>query len=222
MGGAPARPARWDETKGGRTCSHGCSGALERIERIHEAAGRLISEFGVEAAAEARRREREVNSIEAARDWKGVASVIARRTPKQAALDAATGPSPMEVPPVAEPMWNDFGSTEGVPIHICATPDQGQSNLTERQIEAEDTSAAIVAAANTEWPPLTVGLRILDREGREVFAREKVRRRYRQTPEGAFAPRAKLHPFYAWDCHGLLNRLISLARPTGIEPLFSP
>ena len=79
---------------------------LERIERIHEAAGRLISEFGVEAGAEARRREREVNSAEAARDWKRVASVIARRTPKQAALDAATGSSPMEVDTVAEPMLN--------------------------------------------------------------------------------------------------------------------
>ena len=33
--------------------------------------------------------------------------------------------------------------------------------------------AAIVAAANTKWPPRTIGLRILDREGREVFARQK-------------------------------------------------
>ena len=65
---------------------------LERVERIHEAAGLLISEFGVEAGAEARRREREVNSVEAARDWKSVASVIARRT-SRAALDAVTRPS---------------------------------------------------------------------------------------------------------------------------------
>ncbi len=151
---------------------------LERVERIHEAAGLLISEFGVEAGAEARRREREVNSVEAARDWKRVASVIARRTPKRAALDAATGPSPTECDPAAEPVLNASDQPKAFRIQfLCATPDQGQSNLTERQIEAEDTSAAIVAAANTQWPPLTVGLRILDREGREVFAREKARRR---------------------------------------------
>jgi hypothetical protein len=50
-------------------------------------------------------------------------------------------------------------------------------NLTEKHIEAADTSAAIVAAANTKWPPRTIGLHILDREGREVFAREKANRR---------------------------------------------
>jgi hypothetical protein len=49
-------------------------------------------------------------------------------------------------------------------------------NLTEKQIEAADESAAIVAAANSKWPPQTIGLRILDRDGREVFAREKAKR----------------------------------------------
>ena len=38
-------------------------------------------------------------------------------------------------------------------------------------------SAAIVAAANIAWPPRTIGLRILDNEGREVFARQKADRR---------------------------------------------
>jgi hypothetical protein len=43
--------------------------------------------------------------------------------------------------------------------------------LTEVEIQAADASAAIVAAANLAWPPRTIGLRILDGEGREVFAR---------------------------------------------------
>jgi hypothetical protein len=38
-------------------------------------------------------------------------------------------------------------------------------------------SAAIVAAAGLKWPPRTIGLRILDREGREVFGRQKANRR---------------------------------------------
>jgi hypothetical protein len=45
--------------------------------------------------------------------------------------------------------------------------------LKEVGVEVPDISAAIVAAANLTMPPKTSGLRILDREGREVFARWK-------------------------------------------------
>jgi hypothetical protein len=55
--------------------------------------------------------------------------------------------------------------------------EHGPTSLTEKHIHAPDASAAIVAAANAKWPPRTIGLRILDREGREVFAREKANRR---------------------------------------------
>ena len=48
--------------------------------------------------------------------------------------------------------------------------------MTEKQIEAPDAPAAIIAAANIKWPPQTIGVRILDREGHEVFARQKARR----------------------------------------------
>jgi hypothetical protein len=49
--------------------------------------------------------------------------------------------------------------------------------LTEVEIEVLDVSAAIIATANIAWPPRTIGLRILDSEGREVFSRQKVDRR---------------------------------------------
>jgi hypothetical protein len=49
--------------------------------------------------------------------------------------------------------------------------------LREVEIQAVDLSAAIVAAANIAWPPRTIGLRILDSEGREVFKRQKANRR---------------------------------------------
>jgi len=45
--------------------------------------------------------------------------------------------------------------------------------LKEVGLQAEDLSAAIVAAANLTFPPMTDGLRIIDREGRVVFARQK-------------------------------------------------
>ena len=44
--------------------------------------------------------------------------------------------------------------------------------LDEVQIEASDASAAIVAAACSTWPPQTKELRILDRDGRQVFERK--------------------------------------------------
>jgi hypothetical protein len=45
--------------------------------------------------------------------------------------------------------------------------------LKEVGLEAADMPAAIVAAASLTFPPMTNGLRIIDREGRVVFARQK-------------------------------------------------
>jgi hypothetical protein len=51
--------------------------------------------------------------------------------------------------------------------------------LKEVGIEAADASGAIVTAATLSFPPRTVGLRILDRDGREVFGRRKAGHRLR-------------------------------------------
>ena len=56
---------------------------------------------------------------------------------------------------------------------ISSAPDRGPSTVTELEIQASDASAAIVAAAKIAMPPRTVGLRILDSEGREVFSRRR-------------------------------------------------
>ena len=58
-----------------------------------------------------------------------------------------------------------------------AAPDRGLSILDEVEVQALDVSDAVVAAANLTFPPKTVALRILDREGREVFERHKADRR---------------------------------------------
>jgi hypothetical protein len=146
---------------------------LERIERIRGAAGALMDEFGDEAYAEARRRERDASRDETAGDWRRVALVVARRTPRRVCLDAASAPLP------------ELDSPTGVVSEqprifriqfVCGTVDNGPMNLTEKQIEVADAPAAIIAAANIKWPPQTIGLRILDREGQEVFARQKARR----------------------------------------------
>ena len=60
---------------------------------------------------------------------------------------------------------------------VSAAPGRGLSVLGEVEIQALDVSAAIVAAANLAFPPKTMALRILDREGQAVFERYKSDRR---------------------------------------------
>jgi hypothetical protein len=60
---------------------------------------------------------------------------------------------------------------------VGAAPARGPTTLREVEIHVADVSAAIVAAANIAWPPRTIGVRILDGEGREVFKRQKANRR---------------------------------------------
>jgi hypothetical protein len=150
---------------------------LEKIERIHAVADALITEFGVEAHAEARRRQREAKSV-GAREWRRVASVIARRMSRRAILEAPKRPALLEYEPVGEPKWTVPEQSQPFRIlFVCGAPDDGPTNLTEKCIRAADDAAAIVAAANTEeWPPQTIGLRILNGDGREIFAREKPRK----------------------------------------------
>jgi hypothetical protein len=137
---------------------------LERVERIHAVAGALMSEFGVEAYAEARRREREADRDGTARDWSRVALVIARRTSRLGSFDNPTR------------IVSEQPRTFRIQF-VCGSLDRGPTNLTEKQIQVPDTPAAIIAAANIKWPPQTIGVRILDREGHQVFARQKAQRR---------------------------------------------
>ena len=146
---------------------------LERIERIHAVAGALMSEFGDEAYAEARRREREANRDKTAGDWRRVALVVARRTPRRVGLQAVIPPPPELDPPTE--IVSEQPRTFRIQF-VCGTDDRGPTNLTEEQVEVADAPAAIIAAANIKWPPQTIGVRILDREGHEVFARQKARR----------------------------------------------
>jgi hypothetical protein len=137
---------------------------LETIERIHAVARALTREFGDEAYAEARRREREANGDERARDWGRVALVVARRTSRLSSVDKSTR------------VVSEQPRTFRIQF-VCGTLDRGPMNLTEKQIQVADAPAAIIAAANIKWPPQTIGVRILDREGHEVFARQKAQRR---------------------------------------------
>ena len=53
----------------------------------------------------------------------------------------------------------------------------GPMILDETEIQAADASAAIRSAAESPWPPRAVCLRVVDREGREVFEQLRSDRR---------------------------------------------
>ena len=50
----------------------------------------------------------------------------------------------------------------------------GPHILDESEIWAADVSAAVRLASEVHWPPRTIGLRILDDKGREVFGLQRV------------------------------------------------
>jgi hypothetical protein len=167
----------------------------ERAERIEDEAGELIRLLGDDAYAEARWREHTASSSASAREWNLIALAIARRTGRCIGLDLSTRmamnavfvpdrgpdrrrprPSP-ELDPVDELKRIVSAKSQLFRIQfVGAAPGRGLTILSEVEIQASDGSAAIVAAANLAFPPKTVALRILDREGRAVFERHKTDR----------------------------------------------
>ncbi|HEV7479124.1 MAG TPA: hypothetical protein VGO05_02430 [Roseiarcus sp.] len=166
-----------------------------RSERIEAEAEGLIRDLGDQAYQEARRREHEASSDATAEDWALVAKAIARKTGSRVGLNLSTqlamntffvldrepGVAQRARPrpePESEPEHQ--AKAAGVPTpqpfriqFMGAGTNSAPSVLREDEIRASDVSAAIIAAAIAAWPPHTIALRILDREGREVFGRQK-------------------------------------------------
>jgi hypothetical protein len=168
-----------------------------RMASIDAEAEALIRDLGERAYSEARRRESEASSDAIAKDWGRVAQAVARRMEKRTGIETAAGmaansalapdrgPAPARKPhadskigAVDEPKPALAAKRQRFRLQFLgAAADRGPAILDEVEIQAADVSEAIVAAANTTWPPHTIGLRILDREGREVFERQKADRR---------------------------------------------
>jgi hypothetical protein len=160
----------------------------ETAERIDAEADALIDELGVEAYAEARRREHESSGDAIALRWNQVALAVAHKTGKRIRLDTS---SPMAMNTFFAPDREHAGDRKPQPFSqvdelkstlalkpfrlqfISSAPDRGLSTVTELEIHASDASGAIVAAAKIAIPPRTVELRILDSEGHEVFSRRR-------------------------------------------------
>jgi hypothetical protein len=166
-----------------------------RLERIETEAEALIRDLGDGAYHEARRREHEASSDAIADDWAQVARAVARQTGSRVGLNLSSqlemntffvldrdpgeaGEPRAFAEPESQHDRNDVPRPQPFRIqYIGAGADSSQSLLREVVIRASDVSAAIIAAATGVWPPKTTALRILDRQGHEVFARKKTARR---------------------------------------------
>ena len=171
------------------------------MERIDAEADALIRDLGDQAYQEARRREHEASSESIAEDWALVARAVARKTGSRVGLNLTTQLEmntffvldrepgvAREARPRPQPEMEQAPKPEAAPTpqpasvptpqpfriqFVGAATESGPTILREDEIRASDVSAAIIAAAIASWPPKTIGLRILDHEGQEVFGRQK-------------------------------------------------
>jgi hypothetical protein len=169
----------------------GTSRRRAKLEGIEAAAEALIRDLGDDAYREALSREHEAGSDALARDWADVARAVARKTGSRFGFDLSTqlamntffvldrepGQARKSQLRESEP---GHQSDQKVPSpqpfrvqFIGGTPDSGPSILREVEIRASDVSAAIIAASMAAWPPKTIELQILDRDGQKVFERQK-------------------------------------------------
>ena len=88
-----------------------------------------------------------------------------------------------ESEPERQPKAAGVPTPQPLRIQFIGAANSAPSVLREDKIRASDVSAAIIAAAIAAWPPHTIALRILDREGQEVFGRQESRRPISLTAE---------------------------------------
>ena len=184
---------------------------LPRIAGIEAEAEMLVRDLDEAAYSAAQRRQQEASSDEIARDWGLVASAVARLIGERKGVDplamnavpvpdreVAASRKPRSFPGLtpAEELARVIGGTTS-PFRIqfvAAARDGGPITLMEVDIQVADASAAIVAAAHLAWPPRTIGLSVLDGEGREVFARQKADPRAGNTKEETHAACSLIDP----------------------------
>jgi hypothetical protein len=168
-------------------------GVVVESETPESDADRLIASFRLRAYSEARRRQRQAGSSEAAAHWSQVSNLIARRAGERRDDESSTrteleanvacggealGARPpvrfFEVDPLDELERILAARSQRFRLQFFGVgADHGPAVLTETEIHASDASGAIREAVTANWPPRAVRLRLLDLEGREIFERLK-------------------------------------------------
>lgn len=147
------------------------------IARPDDEADALIEAFGVGAYSEARRREHEASSDAIAVLWGRVAMKVAQLAGGLIEVADSAAPGVRAAPEALQAAHDQeqrpLAQTQPFRIQFVRfSSGRETSLLDEVQIEASDASAAIIAAACAAWPPQTKELRVLDRNGRQVFERK--------------------------------------------------
>ncbi len=169
----------------------------ETAKLVEAEAESIIRAYGVEAYAEARRREREAKTKDEAKNWSRVAMAIARKTSKRVGVDTATRmaadanmaasfESSVSTPSATATKIDPLDelvrlTSDGAPpkfrIQFLALARNRQPTvLDEVEVWTEDVSTAIREAMHIPWPPGAVGFRIVDRNGREVLQGQEANR----------------------------------------------
>ncbi len=166
---------------------------VETAETPLADADQLIATFRVRAYSEARQRQRRAAAPEAAAHWGQVANLITRRTSEprgdelstRTERDAHVARRARELGVRPAVRFFEVDPLDELERILAVRPqcfrlqffgvgaDHGPAVLTETEIQAADSSAAIREAGLTNWPPRAVGLRLFDLEGREIFERLK-------------------------------------------------
>jgi hypothetical protein len=104
---------------------------------------------------------------------------MARQPHASLVCESAGSPDPsFEVDPLDELERILAARRQPFRLQFFAVADErGPTIIAETEIQSADASAAIRAAADADWPARAIGLRILDREGREIFERLRADRR---------------------------------------------
>ena len=166
----------------------------DQAERIGAEAAALISDLGDGAYSEARRRAREASSDEMEREWSRVALAVARKTGRKVGLDTATrmaaesdfSSTEDTSEPRSEPL-EDIDPLDELMRIVSETParppyriqfvggegERGTSILKEVRLKASDPSEAVREASRLRWPARAIGFRLIDRDGQEVFGRDR-------------------------------------------------
>ena len=153
----------------------------------------MSRELGVEAYSEARRREREANSIAEARQYNRVALAIAGRTCNAVGVGAgarmasdALLASTLETPAARPraPLRDEcrIGEMRSAAAgrtfaqfrlqFLAVADDRTLMIVKEHVVHAPDAPGAIRQALQIEWPPQAIGFKLIDQDGHEVFGRQ--------------------------------------------------
>ena len=166
----------------------------EQAKRIGTEAAALIGDLGDGAYSEARRRARQASSDEMEREWNRVALAIARKTGRRVGIDTATRMAaesdfsstedateprsdPLEDIDPLEELMRIVSETPARPPYriqfVAGEGERGTSILKESRLNASDPSEAVREASRLRWPPRAIAFRLIDRDGQEVFARDR-------------------------------------------------